>query len=119
MLVSSGLGSIRPIDDEKRLAAMLSGATLIVTARLERSARPLIGVARGVTDAVWCCYLSELAVDEAAQGLGVGRGLMDEARRQLGPGVSIFLASVPGSVGFYERIGMARVSDAFRFPRTS
>lgn len=113
VLADSGLGASRPVEDEARLAAMLSGADLILTARLRQPGTPLVGVARGVTDFAWCCYLSELAVSAAAQGLGVGRGLLDEARRQLGSKVSIILVSVPTAVGFYERSGMDRIADAF------
>ena len=117
VLVESGLGRIRPVDDEPRLQAMIDGANLIVTARLDRPGRPLVGFARAVTDSVWCCYLSDLAVSPSAQGLGVGRGLLDEARRQLGPGVSLYLISVPEAVGFYERAGMKRLADAFSYKR--
>ena len=117
VLVESGLGASRPVDDESRLRAMLAGANLIVTARLERPGQPLVGVARGITDFSWCCYLPELAVSASAQGLGIGKGLMDEVRGQLGPTVSLILASVPEAVGFYERIGMPRMPDAFWYRR--
>jgi ribosomal protein S18 acetylase RimI-like enzyme len=117
VLIDSGLGAIRPVDDAARLGAMLSAADLIVTARLTDGDRTLVGVARSVTDFVWCCYLSELAASPAAQGLGVGRGLIDHTRREIGPQVSLILASVPGAVGFYERIGMPRLPDAFWFKR--
>ena len=117
VLHESGLGATRPLDDEPRLKAMLANAGLIVTARLQQPGRPLVGVARGVTDSSWCCYLSELAVSASAQNLGIGKGLLDEARRQLGPQVSLILASVSGAVGFYERIGMPRMPDAFWYKR--
>jgi ribosomal protein S18 acetylase RimI-like enzyme len=117
VLVESGLGCIRPVDDEPRLQAMIAGANLIVTARLDQPGRLLVGVGRAVTDSVWCCYLSDLAVVPSAKGLGVGRGLLDEARRQLGPQVSLYLASVPEAVGFYERAGMTRITDAFSYKR--
>jgi ribosomal protein S18 acetylase RimI-like enzyme len=117
VLVESGLGATRPVGDEPRLKAMLSAADLILTARLERAGYPLVGVARCVTDFAWCCYLSELAVSASAQGLGIGKGLLDEARRQLGPSVALFLASMPDVVGFYERVGMARLPDAFWYRR--
>lgn len=100
VLVESGLGAIRPVDDAARLGEMLAGADLILTARRDEPGRPLVGVARCVTDFAWCCYLSELAVCASAQGLGVGRGLLEEARRQIGPRVALFLASVPDAVGF-------------------
>ncbi|WP_376702652.1 GNAT family N-acetyltransferase [Mesorhizobium sp. ISC25] len=117
VLVESGLGANRPVDDDTRLKAMLSAANLVLTARLDTEDNPLVGVARGVTDFSWVCYVSELAVCKAAQGLGIGKGLLDEARRQLGPSVAISLISMPDAVGFYERIGMERVSDAFWFGR--
>ena len=117
VLVESGLGESRPIDDATRMRAMLSGANLLLTARLDRPGKPLVGVARGITDFSWVCYIAELAVCRSAQGLGVGKGLLDEARRQLGPSVAIALISVPDAVGFYERIGMKRMQDAFWFGR--
>ena len=117
VLVESGLGETRPIDDEARLKTMLDRANLVLTARLDRPDRQLVGVARGMTDFSWVCYISDLAVSKAAQGLGVGKGLMDEAQRQLGPSVAISLISMPEAVGFYDRIGMTRMTDAFWFSR--
>ncbi|MBZ9745725.1 GNAT family N-acetyltransferase [Mesorhizobium sp. CO1-1-7] len=132
VLVESGLGEVRPVDDEARLKAMLEGANLIVTARLDMArldragldmagfdmrGRPLIGVARCLTDFSWVCYISDLAVSAKAQGLGIGKGLMDEVARQLGPSVAISLISMPDAVRFYERIGMKRVPDAFWISR--
>ena len=118
VLVESGLGASRPTADEGRLQAMLAGSDLLVTARLDQPDRRLVGIARGVSDFAWCCYLSEVAVASGAQGLGVGRGLLDEARRQLGPAVSLILVSVPEATGFYGRVGMARIPDAFWFRRS-
>jgi ribosomal protein S18 acetylase RimI-like enzyme len=117
VLVESGLGEHRPIDDEARLREMLAGANLVVTARLDQADRPLVGVARGVTDFCWCCYVSEVAVSKTAQGLGIGQGLLDEARTQIGPRVTLMLASYSNAVGFYERIGMTRWADSFLFKR--
>jgi GNAT superfamily N-acetyltransferase len=117
VLIESGLGGQRPVDDPGRLGRMIAGAGVIVTARLGAADGPLVGVARGITDGAWACYLAEVAVAQSAQGLGVGRALMDAARAALGPEVAIFLASVPGATGFYERIGMARLPDAFWFRR--
>jgi ribosomal protein S18 acetylase RimI-like enzyme len=117
VLIESGLGDRRPIDDEERLALMLFSAGLVVTARVDQPGRPLVGLARCITDFSWCCYLSELAVSASAQGRGIGRGLLDEARRQLGPTVSLVLASYPEAAPFYERVGMDRLSDVFWYRR--
>lgn len=118
VLLESGLGATRPTNDRARMQQMLTQADVIVTAWLDRADRLLVGVARSITDFSWCCYLSELAVSTAAQGMGVGKGLIDETRRLLGPRVSLILASIPESVGFYERIGMPRQADAFWFKRS-
>ena len=95
VLFNSGLGATRPTGDRPRMQQMLDQADLVVTARLDRPDRALIGVARCITDFSWCCYLSELAVSSSAQGLGVGKGLIDETRRLIGPRVSLVLASMP------------------------
>lgn len=116
LLADSGLGTIRPVDDGPRLAAMLAQADLLLTARAQDGA--LLGLLRGLTDFHWCCFVPELAVARAAQGLGVGRGLLDALRRRLGPCVAINLVSVPKAVGFYERSGLARTPHAFVLART-
>jgi ribosomal protein S18 acetylase RimI-like enzyme len=116
VLVESGLGATRPIDDRPRLEAMLRAADLIVTARREGTGE-LVGVARCLTDFTWCCYLSELAVSASAKGLGIGKAILDETRRQLGPQVSLNLFSMPDVVGFYDRAGMERFPDAFWYRR--
>jgi len=115
VLAESGLGAQRPIDDAARLTAMLKGASLVLTARLETG--QLVGIARCISDSVWCAYISELAVCPSAQGLGVGRGLLEQVRKLLGPEAGILLVSVPTATGFYERAGMQRLPDAFWFNR--
>ena len=117
VLVESTLGEVRPVEDAARLKTMLANADLVLTARLDMEGKPLIGVARAITDFAWVCYISDLAVSQSAQGLGIGKGLMDAARRELGPNVAISLISMPDAVGFYERIGMKRMTDAFWFGR--
>ena len=119
LLRGSGLAAHRPVDDLDRLGAMLAGANVLISARLDGPGAPLLGVIRAITDHSWCCYVSELAVSRSAQGLGIGKGLLEETRRQLGPLVSVILASVPEAVGFYERIGMPRLLDAFWYQRDS
>ena len=117
VLLDSGLGRIRPVDDDLRLQALLRGANLVVTARLPAPECTLVGIARCLTDFCWCCYLSDLAVSNAAQGLGVGKGLLSEVRRQAGPQASVTLVSVPEATGFYEKAGMSRLDSAFWYRR--
>ncbi|WP_332686177.1 GNAT family N-acetyltransferase [Bosea sp. (in: a-proteobacteria)] len=119
VLLDSGLGATRPVADEARLVAMLAGANLIVSARRGGPQGEVVGIDRCMTDFTWSCYLSELAVSQEAQGSGIGKGLLDEARRQLGPQVAIILGSVPDAVGFYEKAGMEVYANAFWYRRTS
>ena len=117
VLVDSGLGATRPVNDPARIAEMLAKADVVMTARLDTPGRTLLGVARCITDFSWCCYVAEIAVVKQAQGLGVGKTLLAEIRRYLGPRVSVILASMPESVSFYERIGMPRMPDTFCYRR--
>ena len=51
VLVESGLGATRPVDDEARLRQMLTGAGLVMTARNPDGS--LVGVARCLSDGAW------------------------------------------------------------------
>jgi ribosomal protein S18 acetylase RimI-like enzyme len=116
VLIDSGLGGIRPVDDLERLQQMLDAADVVLAAR-DAEGR-LVGVARCITDFSWCAYLSDLAVSASAQGLGAGRALLEGLRNHLGPRVTLALQSVPTAVGFYERAGMARMADTFCLRRS-
>jgi GNAT superfamily N-acetyltransferase len=114
LLNESGLGARRPVDDAERLAAMLANANLIMTARRNGE---LVGIARAMTDFSFSCYLSDLAVSKRVQGKGVGAQLVEAMRHHLGPTVNLILSSVPESVGFYQSIKMAPLSDCFWYRR--
>lgn len=44
----------------------------------------MVGFARSLTDFCFCCYLSDLAVDKACQGQGIGKRLIEETRKAAG-----------------------------------
>lgn len=117
VLVASGLAERRPRDEE-RLARMLAAADLIVTARALTPERAIVGVARVLTDFAYCAYVSELAVDRGQQRRGIGQGLLERVRGEVGPECSVLLTAALGAESFYERIGMPRVAAAFRYDRT-
>lgn len=114
VLIESGLAPRRPADDLARLARMLAAADLVVTARRDGA---LVGVARTLTDFAFCAYLSDLAVSRAAQGLGIGQGLIEATRTAVGKEASLLLTAAPDAITFYDHIGMPRVPDAFRYDR--
>ena len=104
----------RPLSNAERIGRMLRGANFIVTARDEGK---IVGLARCINDGAWICYCAELAVTEAAQGRGIGRGILETCFRLLGPGIGLILAAEPEAVAFYERIGM-EPARAYFHPRT-
>ncbi len=55
----------------------------------------MIGVARAITDFSYCTYLSDLAVDKAYQGRGIGRRLIAETHTTAGLQTSLILLSAP------------------------
>lgn len=114
VLQQSGLGERRPLADTDRMARMIANTNLIVTAR---AAGKLIGVSRALTDFAYCCYLSDLAVDRAYQGHGVGKRLIAETRRLAGPESMCLLLSAPDSISFYKAIGMPQADNAFLYKR--
>lgn len=114
ILRRSGLAERRPVGEPDRIARMLAHANLIVTAR---DAGRLIGVARSLSDFAFCCYLSDLAVDRAWQGRGIGRALIEKTRDAAGPDSMVLLLSAPGAMSYYPHIGMPKADNAFLHPR--
>lgn len=102
LLVNSTLGERRPIDDPERLSKMLEHGNLIITARENGK---LIGVARSLTDFSFCTYLSDLAVDENYQKMGIGKELIRLSALAT-PTAKLILLSAPKAVSYYPKIGM-------------
>jgi len=73
LLRRSTLAERRPVDDANCVKAMLQHANLLCSAW---DGPTLVGVARSVTDFAYCCYLSDLAVDQVYQKKGIGRELI-------------------------------------------
>jgi predicted N-acetyltransferase YhbS len=102
LLNRSTLAERRPVNDRKCIRAMLEHGNLLCTAW---DGEQLVGVARSVTDFEFCCYLSDLAVDEQYQKQGIGKELIRLTRSRLGSKARIILLSAPKAEGYYPRIG--------------
>lgn len=114
VLRASTLAERRPVDDRECIEGMLRHANLTVSAwQGER----LVGIARSVTDFHYACYLSDLAVERALQGRGIGRALIEATRAQLGPKGKLILLAAPAADRYYERIGMTRHPRAWLLDR--
>lgn len=109
-IARSGLKN-RPVRDSHRIQRMIDGADIMLTAR--DGERTLVGIARSMTDHSFCCYLSDLAVDKAWQGRGIGRALIARTRTEAGPEAKLILLSAPGAMSYYAHIGMDKPDSAF------
>ncbi|WP_034743236.1 GNAT family N-acetyltransferase [Halalkalibacter wakoensis] len=107
-------GIKRPFDDIERLKSMIHHSDLFITAWDNQT---LIGVARAITDFSYCCYLSDLAVKQNYQNIGVGTELVRLVHEQITDEVALILLSAPNAMEYYPRIGFERIQNGFIIPR--
>ena len=110
LLKKTSLGVRRPIDDVEKIQAMLDNSNLIVTAWGDGE---LIGVARSVTDFNFCCYLSDLAVDESVQSMSIGKYLILVTKEEVSPECKLILLAAPQAEGYYPKIGFEAHNSAW------
>ena len=114
ILNRSTLGLRRPIQDLTRIAKMLEHGNVLITAW---SGDLLIGVSCALTDFSFCCYLSDLAVDESYQHQGIGKKLIDETHKVSGEQTMLILLAAPAAASYYPKINMERFTDCFIIQR--
>jgi predicted N-acetyltransferase YhbS len=105
LLSNTSLGVRRPLDEVQTIQGMLDNANLLVTAWQGEN---LVGVARSVTDFHYCCYMSDLAVDESIQAKGIGKDLIRITKEQLKPKCSLILLAAPLAQDYYPKIGFEK-----------
>lgn len=103
-------GITRPTGDLPRIARMFAAPSLVISAWQDGR---LVGVSRSLTDYSYCCYLSDLAVDKALQGHGVGKELIRRTQAVIGDEVSLILLSAPGAMSYYPAAGFQQADNAF------
>jgi predicted N-acetyltransferase YhbS len=113
LLKRSTLAERRPIDDPACIRAMLKHADLLCTAWDDSK---LVGVARSVTDFEYCCYLSDLAVDQEYQRNGIGKELIRLTQSRLGEKAKIILLAAPKAESYYRHIGFELHQSAWIMP---
>ena len=102
LYVRSTLGERRPIDNKETFEAMLKNANLTITAWDQGK---LIGISRSLTDFAYVTYLADLAVDQEYQRIGIGKELIAQTQKRLGPNCMIVLLAAPKANEYYEHIG--------------
>ena len=110
LLQKTSLGARRPLAEAERIDAMLQNADLLISAWDDDR---LVGIARAVTDYAYCCYLSDLAVDEAWQRRGIGQGLLATLKQALHPQCKIILLAAPQAADYYPHIGFTQHPSAW------
>jgi predicted N-acetyltransferase YhbS len=116
LLRRSTLDQRRPVDDSVRIQKMLDHGNVLVTAWAEEK---LVGVSRALTDFSFCCYLSDLAVDEAYQHQGIGKELVRRTHEVAGEQTALILLAAPTAVSYYPKIGMEQFPHCFIIKRKS
>ena len=110
LLQRSTLAERRPVSDKDRIQKMLDHGNVLITAWKENK---LVGVSRALSDFSFCCYLSDLAVDEKFQKQGIGKILIDETHKVAGLQTMLILLAAPAAAQYYPKIGMERFTDCF------
>jgi len=112
MYVASTLGERRPVGERDRMAEMVRNANLVITAW---EGDLLVGISRSVTDFAYATYLSDLAVRESHQRLGIGKELIRRTQ-SAAPRANVILLSAPKAVEYYPHIGFTRHNSAWVLP---
>jgi GNAT superfamily N-acetyltransferase len=116
VLKRSTLAERRPVDDFDRIEKMLQHGNILITAWKNDL---LVGVSRALTDFSFCCYLSDLAVDESFQKQGIGKELIRLTQETAGKNSMLILLAAPKAVEYYPRIGMDQFKECFVIRRKS
>lgn len=113
ILRRSTLAQRRPVDSPERIARMLKHANVLITAW---DGDLLVGVSRALTDFSFCCYLSDLAVDEAYQRRGIGKRLIEETHDTAGRETRLILLAAPAAVDYYPKVGLQKFPYCYSSP---
>ena len=103
-------GLPRSTYDRERIQKMFDNSNLIVTAWDKDI---LVGVSRSITDWVWACYLSDLAVRDDYKKEGIGRQLIKLTKEKVGDQSMVLLLSVPTAMEYYPKVGFEKQESSF------
>ena len=96
------------------MGQMFENSNLIVTAWDNDL---LVDISRSITDWVWACYLSDLAVRGDYKKMGIGRKLISLTKEKVGNQSMLLLLSVPTAMEYYPRVGFKKQESSFIIER--
>ena len=115
-LKRSDLGSQYPKERfAERIAKLVKTVSISLVARNEEGT--VVGVLFGLTDFAYWLYVTDLGVDRAYTGQGIGRELMRHAHTIAGgeKDIAVYLIANENAVGFYEKLGMKKSTDVMQY----
>ena len=115
-LKRTDLGSQYPKERfENRIAKLVNTVSISLVARNESGTA--VGVLFGLTDFAYWLYVTDLGVDRAYTGQGIGRQLMKTAHEIAGgeKDIAVYLIANENAVGFYEKLGMKKSVDVMQY----
>jgi ribosomal protein S18 acetylase RimI-like enzyme len=111
LLKRSTLDQRRPVNEKHRIIQMLAHGNILITAWDKEL---LVGVSRAMSDFSFCCYLSDLAVDEKYQHKGIGKELVRLTHEASGvDDTTLILLAAPAAEKYYGKIGMQQFEHCF------
>ena len=115
-LKRTDLGSQYPKERfEKRIAKLVNTVSISLVAR--NKSGTVVGVLFGLTDFAYWLYVTDLGVDRAYTGQGIGRQLMKTAHEIAGgeKNIAVYLVANENAIGFYEKLGMKKSMDVMQY----
>lgn len=115
-LKRTDLGSQYPKERfAERIAKLVNNVSISLVARNENGL--IVGVLFGLTDYVYWLYVTDLGVDRAYEGQGIGRRLMKTALDKAGgeKDIAVYLIANENAVPFYEKLGMKKADDVMQY----
>lgn len=98
-----------------RIAKLVQAVSISLVARNEYGT--VVGVLFGLTDFCYWLFVTDLGVDRAYTGQGIGRRLMKTAHEIAGgeKDIAVYLIANENAVGFYEKLGMEKTVDVMQY----
>ena len=115
-LKRTDLGSQYPKERfENRIEKLVNTVSISLVARNESGT--VVGVLFGLTDFAYWLYVTDLGVDRAYTGQGIGRQLMKTAHEIAGgeKDIAVYLIANEDAIGFYEKLGMKKSVDVMQY----
>lgn len=115
-LKRTDLGSQYPKERfENRITKLVNTVSISLVARNEIGT--VVGALFGLTDFAYWLYVTDLGVDRAYTGQGIGRQLMKTAHEIAGgeKDIAVYLIANENAIGFYEKLGMKKSADVMQY----